>query len=92
VVEAYIGLVAGGVPGTIYNVASGVGQSLDSVFVRLAALVGIDAAPEQDAALVRTADIDHLVGNPTRLLSRTGWRPQIPFDQTLQDLLNAEAH
>ncbi|MFI5208938.1 MAG: NAD-dependent epimerase/dehydratase family protein [Gemmatimonadales bacterium] len=92
VVEAYLGLVAAGTPGTIYNVASGVGQSLESIFTRLAALVGVDAAPEQDASLVRTADIDHLVGDPARLVSRTGWQPRIPFDQTLQDLLNAEAH
>ena len=92
VVEAYLGLVAAGEPGTTYNVASGTGHSLDSIFARLAALVGIDAAPEQDASLVRTADIDHLVGNPDRLHSRTGWCPRISFDQTLQDLLNAEAH
>jgi GDP-4-dehydro-6-deoxy-D-mannose reductase len=92
VVEAYLGLLEAGEPGAVYNVASGVGQSLASVFARLAALVGIDAVPEQDAALVRSADIDHLVGSPDRLRSRTGWRPRFTFDQTLQDLLNAEAH
>jgi GDP-4-dehydro-6-deoxy-D-mannose reductase len=92
VVEAYLGLVAAGEPGTVYNVASGTGQSLASIFSRLAALVGIDAAPEPDASLVRAADIDHLVGQADRLRARTGWRPRISFDQTLQDLVNAEAH
>jgi GDP-4-dehydro-6-deoxy-D-mannose reductase len=53
--------------------------------------VGVDAVPVTDAALVRPADIPVLIGDPSRLHDATGWTPQIPFAQTLQDLVDAQA-
>ena len=90
VVEAYLALVEKGQPGQIYNVASGEGRSLREIFARLAAIVGVDATPEVDPSLARSADLLHLVGDPTRLNRATGWTPRIPFDQTLQDLVHAQ--
>jgi GDP-D-mannose dehydratase len=46
---------------------------------------------ETDAKLVRPSDIRHLVGNATRLRA-LGWSPIVSFDQTLRDLLDAQAH
>jgi GDP-4-dehydro-6-deoxy-D-mannose reductase len=90
VVEAYLALLAHGRPGEVYNVASGQGQSLHSVFTRLAELIGVRAIPEPDPQLARRADLPHLVGDASRLRSLTGWRPRISFDQTLQDVVNAQ--
>lgn len=90
VAEAYLALLERGKPGEIYNVASGTGRSMQEVFDRLAEKVGVDAIAEPDSTLVRTADVSHLVGDATRLRNQTGWAPRIPFDQTLQDLLNAQ--
>lgn len=90
VADAYLTLLQRGKPGEIYNVASGQGRSLQQVFDLLAQKVGVSATAEPDPALVRTGDIPHLVGDPARLHSHTGWSPRISFDQTLQDLLNAQ--
>jgi nucleoside-diphosphate-sugar epimerase len=54
-------------------------------------LLGTRVVPEYDPALARRADILHLVGDPTRLRQATGWSPRIHLDQTLQDLLDAQA-
>jgi GDP-4-dehydro-6-deoxy-D-mannose reductase len=42
---------------------------------------------EQEASRFRASDVPILVGNPDRLTAATGWRPEIPFDQMLDDLL-----
>lgn len=92
VVRAYLLLLDRGVPGECYNVASGVGRRLRDCFLRLAALVGVDAQPVEDASLVRPADIPVLIGDAGKLRTATGWQPGLAFDQTLQDLLDAQAH
>jgi GDP-4-dehydro-6-deoxy-D-mannose reductase len=91
VVEAYLRLLAPGVPAAVYNVATGVGQHLGDCVRRLRALVGCSAEPVTDASLVRPADIPVLIGDPSRLVAATGWTPQITFDQTLKDLVDAQA-
>lgn len=90
VVRAYLLLLEHGTTGTVCNVASGVGQSLQAVFERLAAILGADVVPVVDASLVRPADIPILIGDATRLREATGWAPSIEFDQTLRDICNAQ--
>ncbi|HTS89435.1 MAG TPA: NAD-dependent epimerase/dehydratase family protein [Gemmatimonadales bacterium] len=91
VVVAYLALLSRGEPGQIYNVASGQGIALTAIFQRLAELIGVRAVPEVDPALTRIADLPHLVGDASRLRRLTGWTPRIPFDQTLQDIVHAQA-
>lgn len=92
VVDAYVRLLDPAVAAGTYNIARGEGISLAGLLTRLAALVGVQVTPQQDPELVRPADVPHLVGDATRLRQATGWRPARPLDQTLQDLVNAEAH
>ncbi|HPF60464.1 MAG TPA: GDP-mannose 4,6-dehydratase [Gemmatimonadales bacterium] len=91
VVRAYLLLLERGEPGGVYNVATGQGQHLEDCIRRLAAIIGVEATPVQDPALVRPADIPVLLGDPTRLIAATGWSPQYSFDRTLQDLVDAQA-
>jgi GDP-4-dehydro-6-deoxy-D-mannose reductase len=90
VAEAYLALLDRGRAGEIYNIASGEGRSLYSVFLRLAELIGVRAMPEPDPQLVRSADLPHLVGDATRVRTVTGWTPRLTFDQTLQDIVDAQ--
>ena len=92
VVEAYVALLTRGRAGAVYNVASGEGVVLSDVFLRLAELIGHRAVPEADPALVRRADITHLVGDATRLRSETGWHARISLEQLLRDVVDAQAH
>ncbi len=90
VVRAYVALLSRGHAGEIYNIASGEGRSLAAVFARLTELIGVHAIAEVDPQLSRAADLTHLVGDPSRLRDATGWSPAIDFDQTLQDVVNAQ--
>lgn len=91
VVRAYLLLLAHGAPGEVVNVASGTGHRLSDCFTLLARLLGTEAVPAQDAALLRPADIPVLIGDAGRLRALTGWSPRIAFERTLQDLVDAQA-
>lgn len=91
VVRAYVALLDQGVPGETYNVASGTGRPLADLFAALAARLGAAVEPAPDPALVRRSDLPHLVGDPAKLAAATGWRPALPLDRTLQDLIDAQA-
>ena len=41
-----------------------------------------------DPARYRPNDVPLLVGDPTRLTTELGWLPEIPLDQTIDDLLS----
>ena len=91
VVDAYARLVVQGVPGEVYNVASGEGISLEALFFRMADLAGVRAIPEADPELLRLGDIPHLVGDATKLRQTAGWAPRWSLDQTLREVFDAQA-
>ena len=92
VVDAYVLLLSRGRPGTVYNVASGEGISIEMVFRKLADLMSVAVKPRPDPALVREADIPHLVGDAGRLRQETGWVPRRTLDEALGEVVRAEAH
>jgi GDP-4-dehydro-6-deoxy-D-mannose reductase len=92
VARAYIELLASGAPGEAYNVARGEGVTLRELFRRLADLVGVSVEPVPDAALMRSGDIQYLVGDASKLNRATGWSPRITLEQTLREMVDAQAH
>jgi GDP-4-dehydro-6-deoxy-D-mannose reductase len=92
VVRAYVDLMQRGVSGETYNVASGVARSVREVVDALVAHARVPVRVEADPALVRPVDNPVLSGDASRLRSLTGWVPQIPFEQTVLDLLNYWRH
>jgi nucleoside-diphosphate-sugar epimerase len=74
----------------VYNVASGAGISLQQLFDRLAAILGVAAIPESDPEFMRPADIPVLVGDGGKLRAATGWAPAYSLEQTLRDLVHAQ--
>ncbi len=90
VAAAYVALLERGVPGEVYNVASGIGISLQELFDRLAAILGVAAIPEPDPEFMRPADIPVLVGDGGKLRAATGWAPALSLEQTLRDLVHAQ--
>ena len=86
-VRAYDAAIRGGTPGAIYNVATGIGRVIREVLEALVARARVPIRVESDPARMRPSDIPVLIGDATRLRDATGWAPRIPFDQTLDDLL-----
>ena len=87
VVRAYMALMDKGTPSTVYNVSSGFARSMRSVLEALIARARVTVHIETDPSLLRPSDTPVQRGDSARLRAATGWRPEIPFDQTLDDLL-----
>ena len=87
VVRAYRLLVDRGVPGEVYNVCSGADVAIEELARRLLALAGVELTLETDPELARPVDVPVLRGDPARIRAATGWRPDIPLDDTLRDVL-----
>ena len=88
VVRAYMALMAKGTPSTVYNVSSGFARSMRSVLDALIARARVTVHIETDPSLLRPSDTPVLLGDSSRLRAATGWRPEISFEQILDDLLN----
>ncbi len=92
VVDAYILLAEHGVPGDVYNVCRGEGVSVREIAAAVLRRVGVAATLVEDPALVRPVDVPALVGDPSRLMARTGWAPRHTLDDCIDDLINATTH
>ncbi|MGC8960708.1 MAG: GDP-mannose 4,6-dehydratase [Chloroflexia bacterium] len=89
-VRAYVLALEHGEPGAVFNVCSGQSRSIAELLEDLLALSKVRGiAVQQDPARLQPADVPLQVGDFSRLRERTGWRPEIPFEQSLRDLLQA---
>jgi GDP-4-dehydro-6-deoxy-D-mannose reductase len=87
VVRAYPLALRHGEPGAVYNVCSGVGLSVRETAQAVAARAGVDVILEVSEERLRETDIPFLVGDPTRLVTRTGWQPRHSLEETLDLML-----
>lgn len=74
--------------GGTYNICRGQAFPLQAVLSDLLALSSIHIVVTRDPQRMRPADFPVSVGNPTKLTSCTGWEPNIPFSETLEETLN----
>jgi GDP-4-dehydro-6-deoxy-D-mannose reductase len=75
-------------PGEVYNICSGIDYTIKSVLDTLLSFSNIKVEIKQDPARMRPSDVEILLGDNTKFRNATGWNPEIPFKQTLEDLLN----
>ncbi len=88
VVRAYRLLVELGKPGEVYHVCSGRGTSIRWVLDFLLSLsIRRDITIAFDAQRFQPADVPIQIGSNARIRACTGWQPEIPLEQTLQDVL-----
>lgn len=90
VADAYLALLTGGTAGETYNVATGRGVTFADLFRRLTAQLGVDACLRDQPDAGRGWDAEQSVGDAAKLQRATGWRPRIPLDQTLADMVHAQ--
>jgi GDP-4-dehydro-6-deoxy-D-mannose reductase len=87
VVRAYVALMEKGTTGVVYNVASGVARSVQSILDALVSRSKVPVRIEVDPERMRPNDVPVVAGDYSRLKAATGWEPAISFDQMLDDLL-----
>jgi GDP-4-dehydro-6-deoxy-D-mannose reductase len=88
VVRAYRLLMAQGVCGQTYNVTTGQPVTIRAALDGLRALCTVPTEIALDPARLRPADIACATGDPSRLRSATGWRPQYTLEETLRATLD----
>ncbi|NOZ73078.1 MAG: GDP-mannose 4,6-dehydratase [Chloroflexi bacterium] len=87
VVRAYWLLLQKGEAGEVYNVGSGRAVSIQSILDFYVAQAHVPVRLEKDLSRMRPSDIPTIVCDPSRLQQATGWKPQIPLETTLADIL-----
>ncbi len=75
-------------PGEVYNLCSGKDYSIQRVLDLLLGMTKSKIEVRQDRMRLRPSDVPVLLGDRTKFTQATGWEPVIPFEQTLQDMLD----
>ena len=87
-VRAYRLILERGRPGRPYNVCSGRAYRIADLMDMLVARARVSIRVHPDPERLRPSDTPVVVGSFARLEADTGWRPQIPIERTLTDLLD----
>ena len=75
-------------PGEVYNLCSGKAYSIRQVLDLLLGMSKVRIEVRQDRLRLRPSDVPVLLGDRTKFTQATGWEPAIPFERTLQDMLD----
>jgi len=88
IVRAYHLIAVNGVPGEVYNIGSGQSHSVQELLDVLLGYGRVSIAIEKDPARLRPSDVPAVRCDAGRLHELTGWKPLIPFETSLQDVLD----
>ncbi len=88
IVKAYILALEKGINGKKYNICSGNGQKISSILNKLLELSKQNIQIKTDPKRLRPSDTPKLIGSHEKFTKRSGWKPQISFEQTLVDMLD----
>jgi GDP-4-dehydro-6-deoxy-D-mannose reductase len=87
-VRAYVLAVEKCDPGDVYNIASETTWQIKKVLEMLIGMSKVKITIKEDPARMRPSDVDLLLGDASKFRAKTGWKTEIPFEKTLEDLLN----
>lgn len=87
VVRAYYVLLETGKSGEVYNVCSGIGNSLSYIISILEKLTGLRVVQTVDKDLLRPIDNPIIIGNNEKL-KNLGWNTSFTLEQSLQDIID----
>ncbi len=87
IVRAYYLAATKGASGEVYNLCSGEPRSIRALLDQLLSMAQVDIKVEVDPERFRPLDVPVAYGSAEKFRSLTGWRPAIPFEQTLADVL-----
>jgi GDPmannose 4,6-dehydratase len=75
-----------------YVVATGVSHSVQQLVETAFGHAGLDWKKyvQTDPALLRPAEVDHLIGDPAKAKTRLGWQPSVTFEQLIAMMVDAD--
>jgi len=87
IVKGYWLAIEKGEPGDVYNLGSGTDITIQRLLDMLLELTPAEIEVRQDPSRMRPSDVMVLLADISKFSGVTGWKPEIPFDKTLEDLL-----
>ena len=88
VVKAYPKLIINGIPGETYNVGSGKARAIKDILDIILSKSTADVKVEIDQNKIRPVDVPIIEADITKVNELTGWKPEIPLEQTIQETLD----
>ncbi len=88
VANAYWLILKKGKAGQVYNICSQRARSIKEILGVLLSLSKVKVELKADPDRMRVNDAPLFIGDCSKLRKLTNWKPKIPFEQTLKDLLN----
>ena len=88
VVRAYRLIMEKGMPGDVYNIASGKPISIQKLLDMLLQYSAVKIDVRTDPARMMPIDVPIILGDASLLTAATGWEPTINFEDTVLDVLN----
>src|SRR6185436_11956752 len=75
-----------------YVIATGISHSVQELVEIAFARVGLDWQKHvyQDPALLRPAEVDHLIGDASKAKEKLGWTPAVSFEQLVEMMVDAD--
>lgn len=87
VVRAYVKIILEGKAGETYNVGSGNAQEIRQILEKVVAMSDCAIRVETDPNKIRPVDVPIIEADISKLSELTGWRPEIPVEQTIRETL-----
>lgn len=88
IVRAYWLCLEKGEDGEVYNIGSGNVYSMKEVLDMLLSMSRVNVKVEVDPSRLRPSDVPVLFSDSSKFRKLTGWKPAIPFQDSLRDLLD----
>jgi GDP-4-dehydro-6-deoxy-D-mannose reductase len=87
-VKGYLLAVEKCKPGESYNICSGKAITIRELLDLLISMSRKKIKVQQDPDRMRPSDVEVLQGDCSKFKKQTGWKQTIPFEKTMEDLLN----
>jgi len=75
-------------PGDVYNICSGLSISIRELLDLVVSNSSVQIEIKPDPSRLRPSDVPLLLGDYSKFHKATGWKPTIPFRQTLSDIMD----
>ena len=87
-VQGYLVAVEKCEPGEVYNICSGTTIKIGDMLKLLLSYSKVKVETKEDPSRMRPSDVPVLLGDNSKFVAKTGWKTTIPFEKTMEDLLN----
>jgi len=87
-VRAYLLSVEKCDAGDVYNICTGNAVVVKDMLNMLIGMSKVKVEIKQDPSRMRPSEVPVLIGDNSKFVAKTGWKPEIPFEKTMEDLLN----